>query len=104
WSVRFRSSASTSTVWLVMKPLVLLVRWMCIIAVSFTIAFFVTHFGRRTTFFKQHLYRQLLAGDADQKLHAASVLASIGAEPELLRALQETEPEVHSMARRALEH
>src|SRR5262245_55722661 len=87
-----------------MRFLVLLVRWTCILAVSFTIAFCVTHFGRRTTFFKQRLYHQLLAGNPDQKLHAASVLASIGAEPELLRALQETEPEVHTMAKRALEH
>src|SRR5262245_5282676 len=82
----------------------LLVRWVCILVVSFTAAFLVMHFGRRTSAFKQHLYHQLLKGDADQKLHAASVLASVGGESELLRALQEEAPEVHSMARRGLEH
>jgi len=87
-----------------MKPLLLLVRWTCIFAVSFLIAFLLMHFGRRTTWFKERLYSQLLAGDADEKLRAASVLASLGGEPQLLRALKEEDPAVHDMARRGLEH
>jgi tetratricopeptide (TPR) repeat protein len=62
------------------------------------------HFGRRTPAFKAHLYRQLLAGDAEAKLHAASVLAAVGGERELLEALQQDDPDVQTMARRALEH
>lgn len=87
-----------------MKPVVLLVRWACILVTSFTVAFLAMHFGRRTPAFKAHLYRQLLAGAADAKLHAASVLASVGGEPELLRALQQDDPDVQALARRALEH
>src|SRR6185436_11345002 len=87
-----------------MKLLLLLVRWTCILVTSFTVAFLIVHFGRRTAAYKTHLYRQLLDGNADQKLHAASVLASVGGEAELLRALQEDNPDVQSIARRALEH
>jgi tetratricopeptide (TPR) repeat protein len=87
-----------------MKLLLLLVRWTCILVTSFTVAFLIIHFGRHTAAYKTHLYRQLLEGNADQKLHAASILASVGAEAELLRALQEDNPDVQSIARRALEH
>ena len=87
-----------------MKPLLLLVRWTCVLTVSFLTAFVLMHFGRRTAWFKEHLYHQLLSGNADEKLHAASVLAGVGAEQQLLRGLQEPEAETHEMARRGLEH
>jgi tetratricopeptide (TPR) repeat protein len=87
-----------------MKPVVLLVRWLCILVASFIVAYVVMHFGRQTPAFKAHLYHQLLAGDANAKLHAASVLASVGGESELLRALQQDDPDVQAMARRALDH
>jgi tetratricopeptide (TPR) repeat protein len=84
--------------------LLLLVRWLCVIAVSFSAAFATMHFGRRTTWYKDHLYQQLLSGDDGQRLHAASVLAQVGGEPYLLNALKAEQPEVNAMARRALEH
>jgi tetratricopeptide (TPR) repeat protein len=87
-----------------MKPLLLLARWTCILVLSFVTAFLLMHFGRRTTAFKEHLYRQLLTGDENQRLHAASVLASIGGEAQLLRGLQEEEAQISQMARRGLEH
>jgi tetratricopeptide (TPR) repeat protein len=87
-----------------MKALLLLARWTSILVLSFVIAFLLMHFGRRTAAFKEHLYRQLLTGDENQKLRAASVLASVGGETQLLRGLQEEEEEVSRMARRGLEH
>src|ERR1051325_1655140 len=62
------------------------------------------HFGRRTAWFKGRLYHQLLTGDADQRLHAASVLSQVEGERQLLEALKSEEPEVQAMARLALEH
>jgi len=82
----------------------LLVRWVCTVVLAFSAAFLVMHFGRRTAWYKDHLYHQLLAGNADQRLHAASVLAQVDGESQLLEALQSEEPEVNDLARRALEH
>lgn len=84
--------------------LTLLVRWLCILVVTFSAAFATMHFGRRTTWYKEHLYQQLLRGDARQQLRAASTLAQVGGEPYLLEALKSNTPEVHTLARRALEH
>jgi tetratricopeptide (TPR) repeat protein len=84
--------------------LMLLLRWFCIVVVTFSAAFATMHFGRRTTWYKDHLYQQLLTGDARQKLRAASVLAQVGGEAHLLEALKSDAPEIHTMARRALEH
>ena len=84
--------------------LLLLIRWACVLVVSFTTAFLLMHFGRRTVWYKSRLYHQLLSGDADQRLHAASVLAQVGGEQQLLEALKSDEAEVHEMARRGLEH
>ena len=86
------------------SAVLLLLRGVCIVILSFTIAFVVMHFGRQTAWYKSHLYQQLLQGDAGQRLHAASVLAQIGAETQLLTALKVEDPEVNGMARRALEH
>jgi len=82
----------------------LLVRWLCILVVTFSAAFATMHFGRRTTWYKDYLYQQLLQGDARQRLHAASVLAQVGGEPHLLEALKSDNADVSTMARRALEH
>lgn len=82
----------------------LLLRGACILIVSFTTAFALTYYGRQTTWYQAHLYRQLLEGDPGQRLHAASSLAQVGAESRLLAALKVEDPEVNGIARRALEH
>jgi tetratricopeptide (TPR) repeat protein len=87
-----------------MKLLLLLARWVAILVVSFVTAFGLMHFGRRTAAFKDHLYHQILTGDENQKLHAASVLAEVGGESQLLLALRQEEAEINTMARRGLEH
>lgn len=82
----------------------LVTRSLCVLAVTFSAAFATMHFGRRTTWYKNHLYQQLLEGDAQSRLRAASVLAQVGGEPLLLKALKAEPTEVNAMARRALEH
>ena len=84
--------------------LALVIRWTCIFALAFTTAFLVMHFGRRTPWYKEHLYTLLVTGDASQRLRAASGLAQVEGQEQLLRALKVDDPGVHEMARRALEH
>jgi len=64
----------------------------------------LSHVAQRTPWFKQHLYHRLLAGDTEQKLQAAGLLARVGGEPQLLQALRASNEDVHQTARRALEH
>jgi tetratricopeptide (TPR) repeat protein len=84
--------------------LLLLARWLCVLVVTFSAAFLTMHYGRRTNWYKDHLFQQLNRGDARQRLHAASVLAQVGGERQLLDGLKADVPEVHTLARRALEH
>lgn len=84
--------------------LALVFRWTCIFALAFTTAFLVMHFGRRTAWYKEHLYTLLVTGDSEQRLRAASGLAQVDGQEQLLRALKVGDPAVHEMARRALEH
>lgn len=84
--------------------LTLAARWSCVFALAFTTAFLVMHFGRRTPWYKEHLYTLLITGDANQRLRAASGLAQVEGQEQLLRALKNDDPAVHEIARRALEH
>ena len=79
-------------------------RWLCIIFVSFAIAFVLLHLGRRTEWFKEKVYQQLVSGDEGRRLQAASVLAMVGGEAQLLRGLKSTDENVSEMARRGLDH
>lgn len=81
-----------------------LARWLYVMAVTFSLGFLAVHFGRQTTWYKEQLYQQLLSGDADARLTAATKLALVGGEKQLLEALKADNPEVHSMAQRGLDH
>jgi len=81
-----------------------LARWLCIFAVTMSIGFLTVHFARLTPWYKNHLYRQLLSGDADARLTAATKLALVGGERQLLEGLKTENPDVHSVAQRGLEH
>lgn len=74
------------------------------IAVALCAAFLLTEAIRQTGWYKERLYHLLLTGDKQQKLRAASTLAEVGAEAQLLRALKSEDPSTHEMARRAVEH
>lgn len=87
-----------------MKLFFLLTRWAAVFVISFACSYQLVRFTRHTAWFKERAYHKLVAGDENQRLHAASVLAEVGAEEQLLRALKEPEPGVHEMARRGVEH
>lgn len=81
-----------------------LARWLFIAAVASSLSFLAIHFGRRTEWYKNRIYTELLQGNEDQRLRAATILALVGGERQLLDGLKQPEPEVHSIARRGLEH
>jgi tetratricopeptide (TPR) repeat protein len=82
----------------------IVLRWFCILSVSFTVAFILLQVVRRSDWFKERLYRDLVSGDENTRLRAASVLASVGGEPQLLRALKSADERISEMARRGLDH
>ena len=79
-------------------------RWLYILAVTASISFLAVHLGRRTEWYKNHVYQELLRGNEDQRLRAATILALVGGERQLLDGLKQAEPEVHAIAQRGLEH
>lgn len=79
-------------------------RWVYILTVALSAAYVLSHGARRTEWFKDRMYQQLLTGDEDQRLRAVSVLADVGAESHLLRGLRSEDEGVSEMARRGLDH
>jgi tetratricopeptide (TPR) repeat protein len=66
--------------------------------------FYLTlHSAQYSTWHKDRLYRQLLRGNPQEKLMAASALAHFGAEEQLLAGLKADIPEVRHLSREALE-
>jgi Tetratricopeptide repeat len=88
----------------VISALRTILRWVCIVSVSFAVAFVLLHVVRRTEWFKEKVYQQLVSGDESKRLQAASVLAMVGGEEQLLRGLKSTDEGVSEMARRGLDH
>jgi len=88
----------------VTNALRLFVRWLCILAVSFTASYALLHVARRTSWFKERVYHELLSGTEDQRLRAASILADVGGESQLLRGLKSPDATISDMARRGLDH
>jgi tetratricopeptide (TPR) repeat protein len=88
----------------VRRVLLLLLRSVGVMALAFSVAFAVMHFGRRTEWYKNHLYKSLIQGNPQARMQAASILAQVGGEAHLLMALKMDQPEVHNLAKRALEH
>jgi len=58
----------------------------------------------RSNWYKERLYRQLLCGNERQQLVAASALARLGGEKQLLDGLKSQTGNVRDLARRALEY
>jgi len=82
----------------------IVLRWFCILSVATAAASLLSHVARRTEWFKNRLYEQLVTGNEDERLRAASVLADVGAEDYLLRGLRSSDKGVSEMARRGLDH
>ncbi len=62
------------------------------------------HGVQHSTWFKERLYRELLSGNAEEQLRAASALAYVRGEKQLLAALKADAAGVRETARRALEY
>ena len=62
------------------------------------------HVLQHSEWYKTKLYRQLLRGNHQQQLEAASALAQFGGQQQLLAGLQSDLPEIRDLARRALEY
>ena len=56
-----------------------------------------------SSLFKQWMYKRLVTGNEKQQLHAASALAYVRAEEQLLAALKLDEPKTRDLAKKALE-
>ncbi|HEU0010331.1 MAG TPA: tetratricopeptide repeat protein [Verrucomicrobiae bacterium] len=82
----------------------LILRGVVIVGIAVTSAFLITSYLRQTDWFKEQMYRRLVNGAAEKKLHAASVLADVGGEEQLLRALKSEDPATSEAARRAVEY
>ena len=67
--------------------------------------FFLSVFAlQHSNWYRQRLYRQLLSGNPEQRLKAASTLAHFGAQDQLLAGLKSEVPAVRDLARNALEY
>ena len=88
----------------VINSLRMVLRWVCIVSVSFAVAFVLLHMARRTEWFREKVYRELISADAKQRLQAASILSMVGGEEQLLRALKSPDEGVSETARRGLDH
>ena len=84
--------------------LCLALRGILVVGAALCLAYLLTNGIRQTAWYKERLYHMLVTGDKQQKLRAASVLADVGAEAQLLRALKDENAATHEMARRAVEH
>lgn len=76
----------------------------CVIGTALCASFLITEAIRHTDWYRERILQMLLTGSPHDKLRAASTLADVGAESELLRAMRADDPTTHEMARRAVEH
>lgn len=88
----------------VMTLLRRLLRVVCILMTAVALAYVLSHTARRTEWFKDRLYQQLLTGDDDTRLRAVSILADVGGETQLLQGLKSRDEKISEMARRGLDH
>lgn len=65
--------------------------------------YLATNYLHRSDWYKEQLHRQLLTGSTNEQLQAASGLAQLQAQEQLLDALKSDQPNAREMARRALE-
>jgi len=74
------------------------------VLITACLAFLGLHFAQRTAWYKKYLYKQLLAGNENQQLRAASTLVHLGDQQQLLLAIRAEEPSSRAVAKKALEY
>jgi tetratricopeptide (TPR) repeat protein len=88
----------------VKKSLLLLLRWSYLALVIFCAVYLAMEWISHTDWYKDRIYHQLLTGSPQQQLRAASSLARLDGQAQLLEGLKTEIPAVRELARRALEH
>jgi tetratricopeptide (TPR) repeat protein len=79
-------------------------RWLWLWVIAFCATYVTFHAVQRTEWYKARLYRQLLEGQPDDQLRAASLLARLGAERLLLASLSAESATAREYGRRGLEY
>jgi tetratricopeptide (TPR) repeat protein len=79
-------------------------RWLCLVIVIFGSAFATMEIVHRTPWYRQRLVQKLFSADAREQLRAATILAQLKCEKELLLVLQSDLDPPRELAQRALEH
>ena len=81
-----------------------ILRWSYLLLLASSSAYLIFQVVQRTDWFRDRLYRQLVAGELGQQKRAAVALARLGAEPQLLLALKADSSSTREFAQRALEY
>ena len=92
------------TVLPVKKTFLYLLRWAYLALVIFCAVYLAMEWMSRTEWYKERLYQRLISGNVKQQLRAASALARLNGQAQLLQGLKAQAPPVRELARRALEH
>jgi tetratricopeptide (TPR) repeat protein len=79
-----------------------LLRRLYIVTAIFMLSFYAHVLWQHTAWHKQQLYQKLISGGRKEQVYAALDLIDIGAQEQLVRALQSDSPEVRSLANKSL--
>src|SRR5260370_10118924 len=79
-------------------------RWSCLLVLAFCGAYLAFRLTQHSSWYKGRLYHQLLCGDAARQIRAASALACLGAQDQLLAGLKSDLPSARELPRRGLEY
>jgi tetratricopeptide (TPR) repeat protein len=81
-----------------------LLRWFCLLAVVAVSVYGGLEFIQHSPWYRQHLLRKLYSNDPQQQLRAATTLAHLKCQQELLLVLRSDVTSARELGRRALEH
>src|SRR4051812_33634535 len=87
----------------VQKFLFSILRKSCLLLTLYCAAWIAGYSLKRTDWYRNHLYQQLIKGDAEQQLRAASGLVLVGGQKQLLVGIKAENESVRTVARKALE-
>ena len=88
----------------VKKVATILVRSVYLTTILFLAVYVTLRVTQHSQWYKHRLFHQLVCGSTNQQLRAASALAYLGAQDELLAGLKSDVASVRELARRGLEH
>jgi len=81
-----------------------LLRWFCVVAVIAVSAYGALEIIHHSPWYRHHLLRKLFSNDPQQQLRAATILAHLKCQEELLLVVRSDVTSARELGRRALEH